>query len=200
MNPIDFSSIYFSLVKQKNAYQFFRLTKLIFRALPENYKNPILTESSFYRRQIFWINRSKNVFEHFLENFNQKLRFFLERAPLTISLYLRRRHLWTKLGPISQECLMRGIRLLLFFFRKNATWLCPHAWIPLIFLPSTSRNKAKGTMALAGYHNLIAIYLKKSLRDLGSIESENCLNIEKNWYAFLFVFHVILDALDLIRQ
>ena len=63
--------------------------QLIFRALPKHCLS--LFWPLFVRRRL---NFEKNgVFRHFLENFDQKMRFFGARSPLKISIYWRQRRL-----------------------------------------------------------------------------------------------------------
>ena len=76
---------------------FFRATKLIFRALPKHFKDPVLAKISL--SQEFSKNRTKR---HFLENVYQKIAFSGARSPLKISIYWRQR--WTS----SQNSTKRG--------------------------------------------------------------------------------------------
>ena len=61
----------------ENFVDFFcRPTKLILRALPKHYKNPVLAKISA-PQATFWKKKvEKGAFRHFLESFDQKIAFF----------------------------------------------------------------------------------------------------------------------------
>ena len=71
----------------------FRSTKMIFWALPNQYKDPILTKFSALQAN-FWRRKKqakKGVFRDFFENVDQKIPFFRRALPLQIwkSAYVR---------------------------------------------------------------------------------------------------------------
>ena len=55
---------------------FLSLTKRIFRAQPKHQKDPVLTKFYAPQLKISKKQAKKNVFRHFLENVDQKLRCF----------------------------------------------------------------------------------------------------------------------------
>ena len=57
---------------------FFRSTELIFRALPKHVLVPVLVNIS---QANFKKTAKKDVFRHFLENFDQKIAFFRRALP-----------------------------------------------------------------------------------------------------------------------
>ena len=93
------------LKKFRNFDLFFKSTKLIFLALPNRYKDPILTK--FSARQANFCKKKgakKAVFKHSLEKFlTKKLRFFGARSPAELVYFGARGACRKILGSVNQK-------------------------------------------------------------------------------------------------